>query len=146
MDENIRAEINKEKTKNCRYCGRELNTNFDFCIYCGKNQSDVPSPVKPLEEKRKISSVIKAGKKSLKDKVLLILSLVCFAIGLVFFAIGIVNWAGIGVISAGSVFGNLFGSVDVSSYIIAFINIVSSFLSAVVFILGGMAFQLFRRK
>ena len=102
--------------------------------------------VKATEAKRKIAPVIKAGRKNLKDKVLLILSLVCFALGLVFFAAGVISWAGIGAVSSGSVFGNLFGSVDVSSYIIAFINIVSSFLAAVVFILGGMAFKMFTKK
>ncbi len=144
-NEEFESEINKEETIKCRYCGRELNENFEFCVYCGKNQSDVPMPVKPREEKKKPLSV-KPKKKKASNIVLFILSLVLFGAGAVFFVLGIINWLGLGMISSGSVFGNLFGSVDVSSYIIAFINIVASFFCSVIFMLAGIAVNMYRKN
>lgn len=161
MDENIiNDEINgseadngavdnetyKEETKKCRYCGREMNTNFDFCIYCGKNQSDIRIPVRVEAEKKKAAPVIRVKKKKTSQIVYLALSIASFSIAFIFFVSGMLSWLGAGAITAGSVFGNIFGSTDVSVYIVSLINVTASLLSSVIFVLAGFVLLYLKNK
>ncbi len=145
INEEITEETYREEKQLCRYCGREMNTDFEFCIYCGKSQKDTVLPaVKTVAEKKK-APVVKPKKKNAFSVVFLVISLIFFSLSFVFFLMGVLSWAGAGAITTGSVFGNMFGSVDVSSYILCLINIVAAFFSSLIFMFAGFV-MLFLRK
>ena len=149
INEETCEESYKEERRLCRYCQRELNTNFDFCIYCGKSQKDTGVPaLKQEPEKKKTASVVKPKKKrNAVSAVLISFSVFSFFLALIFFINGLLSWAGLGAVSAsaGGVFGNVFGGNDVSSYIVCLINTFSSFFVTIIFMLAGMTL-LFARK
>ena len=139
INEEIAEETYQEEKQLCRYCGREMNTNFEFCIYCGKSQKETVLPaVKAPQEKKNKARVVKAKKKKALSVALLVVSIVFFSLSFVFFLMGVLSWAGAGSLTTGSVFGNMFGNVDVSSYILCLINVVASFFSSLIFMLAGM--------
>jgi len=139
-------QVHFEEKRICKYCGRELNAGFDFCTYCGKSQLEETLPAKPVKDKANTPPVIKAKKKNPLKIVLLVLSLVSFGIAAFFFVAGSIAWGSLGALnSSGNVFGNLFGSTDVSVFIIVLANIVASYLSALFFMLAGIVLLMFRK-
>lgn len=141
------AQIHTEETVVCKYCGRELNSEFDFCTFCGKSRSETPIPVTRVQEEKKAPPVIKAKKRNPADIILFILSLTSFGAALVFFFTGMLSWASAGSVGgSNSMFGNLFGSSDMSVYIISFINVVAAYLTSIVFMLAGIVFLMFRKR
>ncbi len=147
INEEIAEETYQEEKHLCRYCGREMNTDFEFCIYCGKSQKETVLPaVKTPQEKKKTAPVVKAKKKNALSVALLVLSIVFFSLSLVFFLMGVLSWAGAGALTTESVFGNMFGSVDVSSYILCMINVVASFFSSLIFMFAGLIMLILKKR
>ena len=149
VNEEIKEDGYEEEKRSCRYCGREMNTDFDFCIYCGKSQNETVLPaVKPVLNKENDIPVVKVKKKKKKVNSVLLLafSITFFVVALIFFFGGFISWMGTSSVTTDSIFGSMFGSVDVSSYIISFMNVVASFLASLIFMFAGFIMLTLRKR
>lgn len=148
MEENnlVNEETYKEEKQICRYCGREMNENFEFCIYCGKSQKNTVLPAVENFSQKKKAPVVKPLKKNAFSTFLLVMSVVFFSASLLFLLSGLLSWVGAGVITTGSVFDNMFGSTDVSAYILCMIDVAASFFLTLIFMFAGFIMMFLRKR
>lgn len=141
FDESETEEI--EEKQKCKYCGRELSTGFDFCIYCGKNLvHDYDAYLKKAGFGVKSDeNVIKAKKNLDLYKIYTAAALVFFGFAALFFLLGLIGSGSIDDKAYGNAFGG-YGGAGVNE----FLKVISDYFCTLIFMFAGYILLRIRKK